>query len=220
MVGGADQAFPPAELNALTEAITGNKPAAVASRQIDGDAGKFRISFDASGNPIYETLLNRNLTPQDAVRVLAHEIGHGIDYFAGGVPQDEIVGQLRAIYNDLNNPTLAQRRATGQNADPRSNPTLRNFGPERHGYGPAKVPGELMAEAIRAYLTDPNYIKTMAPDVAKAIRAAVNANPRLSNIIQFNALLPFAAAPALSPGSNGPAAADPSVSLMLRTGAR
>ena len=37
-------------------------------------------------------------------------------------------------------------------------------------------------------MTDPNYLKTVAPKTAAAIRAAVNGNPRLSKIIQFNSL--------------------------------
>jgi hypothetical protein len=50
------------------------------------------------------------------------------------------------------------------------------------------VPREFMAEAIRAYFSDPNYIKTVAPKAAAAIRAAVNNHPTLSKIIQFNAV--------------------------------
>jgi hypothetical protein len=49
-----------------------------------------------------------------------------------------------------------------------------------------------MAEAIRAYMADPNYLKTVAPKTAAAIRKAVNAHPFLSKVIQFNAL-PLAA---------------------------
>jgi hypothetical protein len=59
------------------------------------------------------------------------------------------------------------------------------------------VPKELMGEAIRAYLTDPNYIKTVAPRTAAAIRAAVNAHPELSKIIQFNAVVGIPAAGAV-----------------------
>ena len=44
-----------------------------------------------------------------------------------------------------------------------------------------------MAEAIRAYMTDPNYLKSVAPETAKRIREAVNANPRLNSVIQLNA---------------------------------
>jgi len=43
-----------------------------------------------------------------------------------------------------------------------------------------------MAEAIRAYKHDPNYIKTVAPDVAKLIRQHVNSNPNLNKVVQFN----------------------------------
>jgi hypothetical protein len=43
-----------------------------------------------------------------------------------------------------------------------------------------------MAEAIRAYMQNPNYMKTVAPNVARRIRAAVNPNPNINTIIQFN----------------------------------
>jgi hypothetical protein len=43
-----------------------------------------------------------------------------------------------------------------------------------------------MAEAIRAYLENPNYLKTVAPKTAAKIRAAVNANPSVNKIIHFN----------------------------------
>ena len=45
-----------------------------------------------------------------------------------------------------------------------------------------------MAEAIRAYITDPNYIKTVAPKTAAAIRERVNTHPLLKRFIQFNTL--------------------------------
>ncbi|KQS79043.1 hypothetical protein ASG25_10680 [Rhizobium sp. Leaf384] len=45
-----------------------------------------------------------------------------------------------------------------------------------------------MTEAIRAYMADPNYIKTVAPETASRIRQCVNDNPRLRDIIQFNSV--------------------------------
>jgi hypothetical protein len=45
-----------------------------------------------------------------------------------------------------------------------------------------------MAEAIRAYMWDPNYLKTVAPKAAARIREFVNTNPQLSKFIQFNAV--------------------------------
>jgi len=48
------------------------------------------------------------------------------------------------------------------------------------------MPREYMAEAIRAYMADPNYIKTVAPQTAARIRQYVNSEPRLNHVIQFN----------------------------------
>jgi len=80
--------------------------------------------------------------------------------------------------------------------------------PEMRGYRPHQVEVELWAEAIRAYIADPNSIKTVAPvapDVANAIRVAVNNNPKLKDVIQFNAMAPVAGAGAMAGllGSNG-----------------
>ncbi|MBS1256729.1 MAG: hypothetical protein MAG581_02555 [Deltaproteobacteria bacterium] len=66
------------------------------------------------------------------------------------------------------------------------------------GYPKKKAPRELFAEAIRAYMVDPNYLKTVAPKVAKRIRKYVNTHPELKNIIQFNVLAPVAVTGLLS----------------------
>jgi hypothetical protein len=46
-----------------------------------------------------------------------------------------------------------------------------------------------------------NYIKTVAPETAKAIRAAVNAHPTLSRTIQFNTIAGLAAMNGIDPDS-------------------
>jgi hypothetical protein len=51
-----------------------------------------------------------------------------------------------------------------------------------------------MAEAIRAYMADPNYLETVAPRTAARIRAAVNSNQRVAPFIQFNELFGLGAA--------------------------
>lgn len=43
-----------------------------------------------------------------------------------------------------------------------------------------------MAEAVRAYMADPNYLKTTAPETAAQVRDYVNGNARLKDTIQFN----------------------------------
>jgi hypothetical protein len=37
-------------------------------------------------------------------------------------------------------------------------------------------------------MADPNFLKTVSPSVAKRIRDAVNAHPRLKSIVQFNSM--------------------------------
>lgn len=91
---------------------------------------------------------------------------------SGRIDVKGLDAELRRLYNTLN---------TGQER------TRNLSGPQHFGYRRAEVPRELMAEAIRAYMTDPNYIKAVAPEVAARIRAAVNDNPSLRDTIQFNA---------------------------------
>ena len=69
------------------------------------------------------------------------------------------------------------------------------------GYTGDDVPRELMAEAIRIYMADPNYLKIAAPKTAKAIRRAVNGIPAVNRILQFNNV-PWAEA---LPGASGTA---------------
>jgi hypothetical protein len=117
--------------------------------------------------------------------VLAHELSHHIDmstappvkrtefrgmrWGIGAERADEnIEEELYGVYRDLNNPRA------------------KNWGPTDEGYARHEVAKELWAEAIRAYMADPNYLKSVAPKTAAAIRAAVNENDELRHIIQFN----------------------------------
>ena len=111
------------------------------------------------------------------------------------IPTAGLRRELRPIYNSLNNPN----RTPGGDA-----PFWMRFTPRDQGYGPKESQREYIVEAIRAYLTDPNYIKTVAPHTAKAIREAVNSHPTLSKIIQFNTL-----AALLAGGSDSGSASDP-----------
>jgi hypothetical protein len=128
--------------------------------------------------------LDRRLAAKDRQFVRAHELGHVIDDIAGieksykptqygrPIPFGEIPvskdmqRELAFIYRDLN----------------------KGKSPLDFGYTGGDARSEYMAEAIRAYMADPNYIKSVAPKTAAAIREAVNTNPRLNKYIQFNAL--------------------------------
>jgi hypothetical protein len=110
--------------------------------------------------------------------VQGHEVAHRIDNMAGFVSQDGLGAELQALYHLLNHAPWKSHHL---------------IGPQDFGYYPFNVPHELMAEAIRAYLSNPNFIKTVAPKTAAAIRAAWNGLPRASKILQFNALAAGAA---------------------------
>jgi hypothetical protein len=131
--------------------------------------------------------------------VAAHEVSHGIDDLAGefaGVRRPKTipvpkgaVNELKTVYNDLNNSYLAKARSQNPDVDPNAIYWSTGVTPETtFGYSKKDAPFEYMAEAIRAYMADPNYLKTVAPKTAAAIREAVNSHPILSKIIQFNAL--------------------------------
>jgi hypothetical protein len=174
LVGANEKAISPAELEAIATKLSGNAPQSVAAREIGGNAGRLtwlRHRPDALRD--YQILIDRGLTPQQFARVLAHETGHLIDEMAGRLPTAGLNTELRQVYNTLN---------TGQER------TRDLTGPQHLGYTGDSVPRELMVEAIRAYMADPNYLKIVAPKTAAAIREAVNSHPVLSKIIQFNTM--------------------------------
>lgn len=128
----------------------------------------------------------RDLEPVAKDRVVFHEFGHAIDKIAGTIRTKGLSRELRDVYNSLNNPTrnAAGTDAVAYNGTGRTRP----WSPKESGYKGDDVEREYVAEAIRAYMTDPNYLKTIAPKTAAVIRKFVNDNPRLNRTIQFNSV--------------------------------
>jgi hypothetical protein len=178
VVRGGDEAISPAEYDAISEGSIGAIPKASAAGALPrGAAGAYREIRGADG-PERSIAFLKSLNPSAAEKVVAHELGHALDEMSGRIPTAGLNAELRQIYNTLN---TGRERTTGLT------------GPKHIGYGEEEVPRELMAEAIRAYMTDPNYIKTVAPKTAGRIREYVNSNPRLNQTIQFNGVvLPLA----------------------------
>jgi hypothetical protein len=173
-VGGADQGVSGEDVAGLVASLTGRGHDQTADPRIIGkDAGRYIVGRGENG-PERWIAIHRDLTPAQAPRVLAHEVGHAIDDFATNIPTDGLKDELLKVFNKLNNPSQGGGRP---------------FTPEAAGYKGEQSQRELMAEAIRAYMTNPNYLKTAAPNTAARIREYVNANPRLSSVIQFNSLL-------------------------------
>ena len=96
-----------------------------------------------------------------------------IDDLAGKIPTAGLSNELRPLHNTLNTGQERGRNLTG---------------PQHFGYGDDDIPREYIAEAIRAYMADPNYTKTVAPKTAARIREFVNSHPRLNKVIQFNSV--------------------------------
>jgi hypothetical protein len=139
-VGGADEALSPERLDTAAASALGTAPEGVAGRAIGGDAGRFHISHDAEGNPIYNILVDKGLPAASRDRVIAHEFAHAIDYLSRDIPTDGLLNELRPLYNTLDTGTERTRNL---------------MGPQHLGYKGEDIGREYMAEAIRAYMTDP-----------------------------------------------------------------
>jgi hypothetical protein len=201
-VGRDDIAILPEEHAAITAAAIGKGHTAVEAGALPkGVVGKYVVARGPDG-PERSILVLKTLSEEEAIKVRAHEMGHMIDDLAGKIvgqdrvapvrmiDQDGIKAELRWLYNDLNNPTLQQARAAGQAVEQSSSKVYRGFGPEQMGYKKGiEADRELMAEAIRAYMANPNYMKTVAPKTAARIRAYVNEHKDLKHIIQFNSVV-------------------------------
>jgi hypothetical protein len=196
-LGGDDQAIPrtlPA-YDALAKELVRGGAEVVEPQLLPKKGGKavHGVTDILPGGVPTRMRLNANLAPEDLLNVYGHELGHVHDEVAGQINTKGLTGELKTVYNDLNNPSLAQERKSNPNVDPRVRPMLNGWTPETNGYRGAEIDREYIAEALRAYMHDPNYVKTVAPKTAEAIRAAVNRNPRLSRSIQFNTLGPLGA---------------------------
>jgi hypothetical protein len=101
---------------------------------------------------------------------------------AGQVSTKGLSKELKALYNYG---IEGKHRSTKQ--------TL----PTHLGYRGEDVNREYMAEALRQYMAAPDTFKDIAPETAKRIRAAINDNPNLRDMIQFNMGPAVSAAPLL-----------------------
>ena len=201
-VGGDDIAILPEEHAAITAAAIGKGHTAVEAGALPkGVVGKYVVAPGPNG-PERSILVLKTLSKEEAIKVRAHEMGHMIDDLAGKIvghdrvaplrmiDQDGIKAELRWLYNDVNNPILQRDRAAGRAVEQSSSKVYRGFGPEQIGYKKGiEADRELMAEAIRAYMANPNYMKTVAPKTAARIRAYVNEHKDLKHIIQFNSVV-------------------------------
>lgn len=175
VVGGADEPVDPTAFDEIARATTG-VPARSAALPPE-TLGATTVLNTGRGQPRIPLLieLSPNATNAERPLVYAHELGHVIDDLVADLDVKGLEGALRRNYHTL---------ALGKEAAP----GVKLLGPEQLGYGKSSVKRELAAEAFRAYMTNPNYMKTHFPMIAARIRKFVNANPKLIKTIQFNSL--------------------------------
>ncbi len=140
----------------------------------EGVVGLYQ-GYPSGRGPAGNMFVKSTLSPEDRDLTRAHEFGHVIDHFTGILSKkltDQEIAELRKVYTTLR-------------AGPRK--TLYPQ-PEDFGYPENQVNRELVAEGVRAYLTNPNYFKMVAPRTAAKIREAASRKRSLKRVIQFNSL--------------------------------
>jgi hypothetical protein len=171
---GSQQAVTTEGLDAVTAAGTGRSAQIVPKSQLGAAYG--RVDVNRYSRMPERVFVAKGLTPNQHANVYAHEVAHVIDQAAGEIPVSGLSAEMRPLYNYLN---------TGQDR------TKNLTEPKHFKYTGDDIPREYMAEAIRAYMSNPNSFKKVAPKTAERIRKAVNTNEKLKGVIQFNAAAPF-----------------------------
>lgn len=174
VAGGMDEGGGVAEARRVAGGL-GFEIRPVASGDIGGDAGRFVAGRGTDGERQSIIKIADGLDANQAAHVLQHELGHGIESltFGAKIPQTGAAREAALLYSDLNSTRYVPKGKIGAT-------------PESQNYKPSEWDAERMAEAIRAYQQDPNYVKTVAPKLAARIREYVNTNPNLNRVVHFN----------------------------------
>ncbi len=170
---GEDEGLTPLEIWDLASEAMGRPPTLHSHEELGRTSGRYVQIRDPEGPQIW---INRELTDEQKHLTLGHETGHLVHDLAAGMrlaPLRKLKPKLEGIYSTLN-----------EGKEGLQPPKL----PQDYGYPKSEAPYEIVAEFLRAYLTDPNYVKTVAPDAAAVARAMVNSHPQLSRLLQLNTL--------------------------------
>jgi len=176
VAGAADKALSPAQIQAAAKRL-GVKVRVDDPKWLPDGATGIHYYYTNKGKLNHLIQISRDLSLADQRMTKAHEVSHAIDKIAGNISKDlppNEIQELRRVYGALRSGSEEFSFLTQ---------------PEHFNYLPHQVNEELFAEGLRAYLTKPNYLKTVAPKFAARIRAAINANPEFKKVIQFNSLI-------------------------------
>jgi hypothetical protein len=145
------------EIRDIVKKLTGRRPTEFTNKELEDRSGIYLPSRDDAGNPVKPWIgINRELRRDQKELAVAHETGHMADDLGAGPGGMSIRGlerELEDVYSTVN---------TGKEG---LQPPKR---PQDFGYPDSDARSEIVADAIRAYLTNPNYFKTVAPNAAAA----------------------------------------------------
>ncbi|MGE0007074.1 MAG: hypothetical protein AB7S92_15970 [Parvibaculaceae bacterium] len=184
-----DHALRPIEIQRVGEHGTEGDVAKVPAESLGpGNLGETHLLH---GRP-WEIRVLDSLPKDKMDMATAHEVGHVVDALSGRIPAKDIEDELDFVYSALR--TGEERKYLLSR-------------PQDFGYKGKAIDRERIAEAIRAYMVDPNYLKTVAPKTAARIRKYVADSDDLANIIQFNGLAAGGVLAGVAAGQGGDAEA-------------
>lgn len=180
--GGMDEGISGVDQNRIADALGVSRFQVPRSGpDLKGDVGRFANAGDR------RIFLDQSLNSGQAQGVFSHELGHVIDDAAGKYNPISKFGEIPStgVQRDLShNYDLLNNIRPGDPLKP--NLPKKQASPRTDMYPEKEWGAENWAEAIRAYMRDPNYFKTVAPKAAARVREYVNSHSELKDIVQFN----------------------------------
>lgn len=197
--GGTEIPLLPSQFATVSERSIGTRPTGVAGSTL-GRKENGTYVVRRGSNALERNIYYRDsLSPEEANKTISHELGHMIDDVAGkrigqkdgipvnAIPMTGVKKDAGRVYSDMHtDPSDWRFKRQEQSGEPM--PSKYWETPESIGYPKGEADSELMANAISAYASSPNYIKTIAPKLAARVREYVNSHPELKHIIQFNSI--------------------------------
>jgi hypothetical protein len=191
-LGGPDRSFPANKIDAAITHLLGDRPRSMPEDKLRSknrppkgeewrptEHAHYNVTEYDDGTVRRRIRNQTGYSPLETRNLRQHELSHEIYRRTGDIPTDGVLDELHRVYDEL--------------LKGKKNPDGPWQGPSPKDYTSEQMPHELWSEAIRAYLSDPNYFKTVAPNAAARLRSFVNENPQLKGYIQLNSVAPWLA---------------------------
>ena len=161
----------PGELNRIVKEKTGAYPKQLPSEQMGDSIGLYHTKDE-------KIFVLDALKAGPRHKAVGHEFAH---HMVNKIPTlvtempERVKAELTQVYSWGYN---------GKRVSPLQTPASNG-----HYRDDAVAAEELLVEGIRAYLSNPNYLKKVAPEAAAFIRKQVNPHPEFRDVLQFNSLI-------------------------------